>query len=182
MEIQEIISQHHGDTATMYFYHKALQMANGSPIDINDFRYHEKKPSSKEAAIVMLADTVEAAVRSMKDPTPNAIEKFIERLIRGKLEDGQLTESPILICDLDDIVEAFTSVLKGVFHERIEYPKMSVQAQAAMQQLSQVVKKNAESSQKQKEQAESKATGEDPAIQIETASEPEIKRESSEQN
>lgn len=182
VEIQEIISQHHGDTATMYFYHKALQMANGSPIDINDFRYHEKKPSSKEAAIVMLADTVEAAVRSMKDPTPNAIEKFIERLIRGKLEDGQLTESPILICDLDDIVEAFTSVLKGVFHERIEYPKMSVQAQAAMQQLSQVVKKNAESSQKQKEQAESKATGEDPAIQIETASEPEIKSESSEQN
>lgn len=148
VEIQEIISQHHGDTATMFFYHKALQMANGSPIDINDFRYHEKKPSTKEAAIVMLADTVEAAVRSMKDPTPNAIEKFIERLIRGKLEDGQLTESPILICDLDEIVEAFTSVLKGVFHERIEYPKMSVQAQAAMQQLSQVVKKNAETTAK----------------------------------
>lgn len=155
-EIQEIISQHHGDTATMYFYHKALQMANGTPIDINDFRYHESKPTTKESAIVMLADTVEAAVRSMKDPTPAAIEKFIERLIRGKLEDGQLTESPILICDLDDIADAFTSVLKGVFHERIEYPKMSVQAQAAMQQLSQVVRDNARKSAMEKSQAAEK--------------------------
>ena len=94
----------------------------------------------------MLADTVEAAVRSMKDPTPNGIRKFIERLIRNKLEDGQLTDSPILICDLDDIADAFTNVLKGVFHERIEYPKMSVQAQAAMQQLSQVMKENAQAS------------------------------------
>lgn len=145
-EIQEIISQHHGDTATMFFYHKALQMANGSPIDVNDFRYNEKRPQTKEATIVMLADTVEAAVRSMKDPTPNGIRKFIERLIRTKLEDGQLTDSPILICDLDDIADAFTNVLKGVFHERIEYPKMSVQAQAAMQQLSQVMKENARSS------------------------------------
>lgn len=151
VEIQEIISQHHGDTATMFFYHKALQMANGSPIDINDFRYHEKKPSSKEAAIVMLADTVEAAVRSMKDPTPGAIEKFIEQLIRGKLEDGQLTESPILICDLDDIADAFSSVLKGVFHERIEYPKMSVQARAAMEQLSQTVQNNDKRSRQQKD-------------------------------
>ena len=146
IELQDIISQHHGDTATMFFYHKALQMANGSPIDVNDFRYTEKRPQTKEATIVMLADTVEAAVRSMKDPTPNGIRKFIERLIRNKLEDGQLTDSPILICDLDDIADAFTNVLKGVFHERIEYPKMSVQAQAAMQQLSQVMKENAQAS------------------------------------
>lgn len=182
VEIQEIISQHHGDTATMFFYHKALQMANGSPIDINDFRYHEKKPSTKEAAIVMLADTVEAAVRSMKDPTPNAIEKFIERLIRGKLEDGQLTESPILICDLDEIVEAFTSVLKGVFHERIEYPKMSVQAQAAMQQLSQVVKKNAETAAKIKKSEDRKEVAETTVPEAESSSTAEKNVEGSEKH
>lgn len=182
VEIQEIISQHHGDTATMFFYHKALQMANGSPIDINDFRYHEKKPSTKEAAIVMLADTVEAAVRSMKDPTPNAIEKFIERLIRGKLEDGQLTESPILICDLDEIVEAFTSVLKGVFHERIEYPKMSVQAQAAMQQLSQVVKKNAETAAKIKKSEDRNEVAETTVPEAESSSTAEKNVEGSEKH
>lgn len=184
-EIQDIISQHHGDTATMYFYHKALQMANGSPIDINDFRYHEKKPSSKEAAIVMLADTVEAAVRSMKDPTPNAIEKFIERLIRGKLEDGQLTESPILICDLDDIVDAFTSVLKGVFHERIEYPKMTVQAQEAMQQLSQVIRQNAgkQSASNTAEKNETVPSSEKPPLEIKASAVPENPiKEGSEQN
>ena len=90
----------------MFFYHKALQMANGNPIDINDFRYGGPKPQTKEAAIVMMADTIEAAVRSMKDPTPKAIDQFIERLIRGKLEDGQLSDSPLSLRDIDQICEA----------------------------------------------------------------------------
>jgi len=70
----------------------------------------------------MLADTVEAAVRSMLEPTPNAIEEFIERLIRGKLEDGQLSDAPITLSDIDKICLAFSTVLNGIFHERIEYP------------------------------------------------------------
>lgn len=125
LEIQDIIAQHHGDTAAMYFYHKALQMADGTPVDIKDFRYNGRRPSTKEAAIVMIADTVEAAVRSMKNPTLPEIKKFIERLIRGKLEDGQLSDAPILLCDLDEIADALTGVLKGVYHERIEYPPVS---------------------------------------------------------
>ena len=123
-EIQEIILQHHGVTPVMFFYHKALQLSDGQQVDINDFRYAGPKPKTKEAAIVMLADTIEAAVRSMKDPTPKSIDQFIERLIRGKLEDGQLSDSPLSLQDIDHICEAFSGILRGVYHERIEYPTM----------------------------------------------------------
>ena len=127
-EIQTIIMEHHGDTPVMYFYHKALQMADGKPVDIADFRYDGQRPTTKESAIVMLADTIEAAVRSIPDPTPKAIEQFIERLVRGKLEDGQLSNSPLTLRDIDAICEAFCKVLNGVFHERIEYPTVNVPA------------------------------------------------------
>lgn len=125
-EIQRIIVEHHGDTPVMFFYHKALQQANGKPVDVADFRYDGSRPSTKESAIVMLADTIEAAVRSMPDPTPDAIERFIERLVRGKLEDGQLSDSPLTLRDIDGICAAFSKVLSGVFHERIEYPTVAV--------------------------------------------------------
>ena len=126
-EIEKIIVEHHGDTPVMYFYHKALQQADGRPVDIKDFRYDGTRPTIKESAIVMLADTIEAAVRSMPDPTPQHIEEFIEQLVRGKLEDGQLSDSPLTLRDIDKICEAFTTVLIGVFHERIEYPTMDIQ-------------------------------------------------------
>lgn len=130
-EIQEIIVQHHGDTPVMYFYHKALQQADGKPVNVDDFRYDGVRPTTKEAAIVMLADTTEAAVRSMPDPTPQTIAKFIERLVRGKLEDGQLSNSPLTLRDIDGICEAFCTVLNGVFHERIEYPNVQVPKRGA---------------------------------------------------
>jgi len=126
-EIQDIIIEHHGDTPVMYFYHKALQQANGQPVDINDFRYDGHRPHIKESAIIMLADTVEAAVRSMPDPTPKAIEEFIDRLVRGKLEDGQLSHAPVTLADIDKICDAFSAVLNGVFHERIEYPTLTLE-------------------------------------------------------
>lgn len=123
-EVQDIIQQHHGVTPVMFFYHKALQMSDGKPVDINEFRYNGPKPQTKEAAIVMLADTIEAAVRTMKDPTPKAIDQFIERLVRGKLEDGQLSDCPLSLHDIDEICNAFSGILKGVYHERIEYPEV----------------------------------------------------------
>ena len=131
-EVASIILQHHGDTPVMFFYHKALQLSNGNPVDIDEFRYEGPRPDTKESAIVMLADTIEAAVRSMPEPTPKAIAQFIERLVRGKLEDGQLSECPLTLQNIDDICDAFSSVLRGVFHERIEYPevKRHVPAQA----------------------------------------------------
>jgi len=121
-EVLNIILQHHGVTPVMFFYHKALQLSNGTHVDIDEFRYSGPKPNTKEAAIVMLADTIEAAVRSMKEPTPKGIDQFIERLVRGKLEDGQLSESPLSLSDIDKICDAFSGILRGVYHERIEYP------------------------------------------------------------
>lgn len=126
VEIQRIIVEHHGDTPVMFFYHKALQLNDGRKVDIADFRYDGTRPQTKESAIVMLADTIEAAVRSMPSPTPQAIEKFIEKLVKGKLEDGQLSNSPLTLRDIDAICEAFANVLSGVFHERIEYPDVAV--------------------------------------------------------
>ncbi|MBR6569810.1 MAG: HDIG domain-containing protein [Clostridia bacterium] len=126
VEIQQIIAEHHGDTPVMYFYHKALQQADGKAVDVKDFRYSGNRPSTKESAIVMLADTIEAAVRSMSEPTPQAITQFIERLVRGKIEDGQLSNSPLSLHDIDGISDAFINVLRGVFHERIEYPAVHI--------------------------------------------------------
>ncbi|MBR5109590.1 MAG: HDIG domain-containing protein [Clostridia bacterium] len=131
--VQQIIAQHHGNTPVMFFYHKALQQANGNPVDINVFRYDGHPPTTKEAAIVMLCDTIEAAVRTMKTPTPEGIEEFIVKLVRGKLEDGQLSDSPLTLRDIERICAAASQVLVGVFHERIEYPDMDevqVQRQA----------------------------------------------------
>ena len=165
-EIQTIIMEHHGDTPVMYFYHKALQMADGKPVDIADFRYDGQRPTTKESAIVMLADTIEAAVRSIPDPTPKAIEQFIERLVRGKLEDGQLSNSPLTLRDIDAICEAFCKVLNGVFHERIEYPTVNVPARPLVK-----AEKEAEKETKQM-QAEIKAEK-----QAEAEKTPEVKPE-----
>ena len=101
-------------------------------MDIADFRYDGRRPQSKESAIIMLADTVEAAVRSMPDPTPKAIEEFIAKLVRGKIDDGQLNDAPLTLQDISKICRAFTTVLKGVFHERIEYPSISPAAAARL--------------------------------------------------
>ncbi len=125
-EIQDIIIQHHGDTPVMFFYHRACQQADGKPVNINDFRYDGVRPATREAAIIMMADTTEAAVRSMQDPTPQAISSFIEQLVRGKIEDGQLSNSPLTLRDIDGICSAFCKVLNGVFHQRIEYPKADI--------------------------------------------------------
>ena len=121
-EVVRIIQEHHGNTPVMYFYSQALKEANGAPVDVADFRYDANPPATKEGAIVLLCDTIEAAVRSMPNPTPEAIEAFIIKLIRGKLQDGQLSNSPLTLKDIDDICHACATVLNGVFHERIEYP------------------------------------------------------------
>lgn len=121
-EILRIIEEHHGNTPVMYFYTMAVKEANGEYVDPDAFRYSCQPPSTKEGAIVLLSDTIEAAVRSMKDPTPDAIEEFIVKLVRGKLQDGQLSNSPLTLKDLDAICHAAATVLNGVYHERIEYP------------------------------------------------------------
>ena len=93
---------------------------------MDDFRYGGPKPQSPETAIVMLADTVEAAVRSMQEPTPEKIDDLIRKLIREKLEDGQLDECRLTLKDLDTIATAFKNTICGIFHERVEYPDVDL--------------------------------------------------------
>ncbi|MGI6236659.1 MAG: HD family phosphohydrolase [Candidatus Excrementavichristensenella sp.] len=120
----DIIHQHHGDTPVLFFYDKAMKQ--GGEVDLEDYRYAGPKPKSKEAAIVMLADTVEAAARAIPESTPEAISQLIGNLIHSKMEDGQLDECPLTLADLNLIREAFEQVLIGVYHERVEYPKVEL--------------------------------------------------------
>ena len=131
-EIRAIIAEHHGDTPVAYFYHKATQLAEGQPVDIADFRYDGKRPSTIESAVIMLADTVEAAVRTLHEPTPETIRAFIAKLVKGKLEDEQMSNAPLSLNDIAKISDAFSTVLQGVFHERIEYPSISPGAAAQL--------------------------------------------------
>ena len=123
--ILDIIRSHHGDTAVVYFYDKAVKLY-GDKLDPRDYRYSGPRPHSREAAIVMLADAVEAAERSMQNPNPAKMHDLLRKIIRGKMEDGQLDECELTFADLDKIREAFETVLAGVFHERIEYPTIEV--------------------------------------------------------
>ena len=121
-EIIDIIAQHHGDTKVMYFYYQAKE--ENKDINIDDFSYNGEKPQSKEAAIVMMADSTEAAVRSIQNPTRDTIEEMIKKVIAGKLEAGQFSECDINFKDINIIEKAFISTFMGIFHERIEYPDM----------------------------------------------------------
>lgn len=120
-EIVDIIAEHHGTSLMYPLYSRALKQSNGE-VEESAFRYQYSKPKTKEAAIVMLADSVEAASRTIQGKTPEKIEKMINSIIKDRLNDGQLDESPITLADLMKISRAFTKVLSGLYHERIEYP------------------------------------------------------------
>ncbi|HZJ76077.1 MAG TPA: HDIG domain-containing protein [Oscillospiraceae bacterium] len=127
VEIRDFIEQHHGTTLVAYFYHEAKIEGDGIDIDEKDFRYEGPKPQTKETAIVMIADSVEAAVRSLSSPTQEKVEELIEKIIQDKLRDGQLDESNITLKELDKIKKSFLKVILSIFHERIEYPDIDVQ-------------------------------------------------------
>ncbi|UWG96849.1 HDIG domain-containing protein [Dehalobacter sp. DCM] len=119
--IQDIIAQHHGDSTVSFFYHKALEENAEMPEEA--FRYDGPRPQTKEAALVLLADNVEAAVRSQKLNNPGKIEGLVRKIIKEKFDEGQLDQCDLTFKDLDKIAVAFTKVLSGIFHSRIEYPE-----------------------------------------------------------
>ncbi|WP_169712389.1 HD family phosphohydrolase [Clostridium cochlearium] len=121
--IRDIIEQHHGTTLVKYFYITMKNsMENPEEIKEEDFRYPGPKPESKEAAIIMLADSVEAAVRSINDPTKGKIEEMVNNIIKGKLNEGQLDNCDLTLKDIDKIRNSFVKILLGIYHQRIEYP------------------------------------------------------------
>ncbi|MFO7820033.1 MAG: HDIG domain-containing protein [Halanaerobacter sp.] len=123
-DIIDIIKQHHGTSLVSFFYQEAMHDEKYKQVDEDEFRYDGPKPQSKEAALIMLADMVEAAVRSNStaQSNPGRLEKLVRDLIKQKLDSGQLDESDLTLKDLDKIAKSFVNILKGIFHNRIEYP------------------------------------------------------------
>lgn len=120
-EIIDIAKQHHGTTLLKYFYIKAKE--SDPTVKETDFRYPGPKPQTIEAAIISICDSVEAAVRSLQEPTEAKIEEIVASIINDRLTDGQLEECPITLKQLKDIQAAICETLKGIFHSRIQYPE-----------------------------------------------------------
>lgn len=123
-EIVDIINEHHGTSVVAYFYHKAKENIVKEVVSEENFRYSGRRPKTKEAALVMLADSVEAAARTISKPSPGRIEQLIKRIVQSKLDDGQLSESNLTLNDIECIIKSFTQVLSGLYHTRVEYPSV----------------------------------------------------------
>ncbi len=125
LPIQRVIMEHHGNLVQTYFYNKAAQIAeeNGSPApDPEDFRYPWSIPTCKESAIIMLADSCEAAMKSMEIQDIEAGESLIRRIVKTKIDHDQLISSGLSFKDVEDIIQAFLQVYQGQFHKRVRYP------------------------------------------------------------
>lgn len=125
-EVKKIVSEHHGTTLVTYFYVQAKQKQtqDGEPVIERLFRYQGNLPSTKESAIVMLADSCEAAVRSMCEPTREEIAEMVRKIIQGKMDDGQLKMCPLTLGEIHQIEKSFLVTLTGLMHERIRYPAL----------------------------------------------------------
>ncbi|MBS4222477.1 HD family phosphohydrolase [Lederbergia citrea] len=124
-EIVDIAEQHHGTSLLKYFYFKAKKANEG--ISEHDYRYPGPKPQTKENAVISLADSVEAAVRSMANPTPEEIRSLVHAIAQDKLLDGQFNECDLTLKEIELVKETFCETLNGIFHSRIEYPDFKQQ-------------------------------------------------------
>lgn len=144
-DIIDMITQHHGTGLITYFFHRALK-ENGSSVDKvaeENYRYSGPKPQTKEAGIILLADSLEAATRTLTNPTPSRIKSLVKEIIQKNLEKGQLEECDLTLRDLDKIGDSFSRILIGMFHSRVEYP-----GEDLIKKLKEKKKKNANSNKK----------------------------------
>jgi len=123
--IIDIIRQSHGTGLITYFYQKAKNLAGheGKGVDEREFRYPGPKPQTREAGLVLLADHVEAASRTLADPTPARIQGMVQKIINNIFIDGQLDECELTLKNLHEIAKSFNRILAGIYHQRIEYPE-----------------------------------------------------------
>jgi putative nucleotidyltransferase with HDIG domain len=124
-QLYDFIAQHHGTTITRYQYSRALELAgmNKDAVDMDKFRYPGPRPSSREIALLMLADTSEARMRAERPKDEDELHKMIKSVIKDKLELGELDNTQLTLQNLEEIIDSFTSTLRGVYHPRIQYPK-----------------------------------------------------------
>jgi hypothetical protein len=124
--IIDTIQQHHGTSLMRFFYEKAKQQKSDQDVNPDDFRYPGPKPQTREAGLVMLADVVEAASRTLDYPTPARIQGLVQNLINKVFSDGQLDDCELTLRDLHSIAKVFTRILNAIHHHRIEYPDQLV--------------------------------------------------------
>ena len=124
-QLLDFISQHHGTTITRYQYGRALELVgmNKDEVDINKFRYPGPRPSSREIALLMLADTCEARMRAERPKDEAGLHELIKSVVKDKLNIGELDDTQLTLKDLEVIIDSFTSTLRGVYHPRIQYPQ-----------------------------------------------------------
>jgi putative nucleotidyltransferase with HDIG domain len=123
--IMAFIAEHHGTSLMSFFYHKATELAKeegDEEVPETEYRYPGPKPRSKETAILMIADSVEAASRTLDEPKPSRIRSLVRKIIQSKFESGELSDSELTMRDLSIMENAFTQMLLGIFHKRIDYP------------------------------------------------------------
>jgi putative nucleotidyltransferase with HDIG domain len=119
--IIDTTQQHHGTSLISYFYEKAKAVKGEDAVNIDDFRYPGPRPQTREAGLVMLADVVEAASRTLENPTPSRIQGLVQNLINKIFSDGQLDYCELTLKDLHRIARSFNKILNGIHHHRIEY-------------------------------------------------------------
>ena len=120
--LRNFIASHHGTSLMEFFYRRAQEDAENETVDENDFRYPGPRPQTNEQAIVMLADSIEAASRSLDKPTPKKLESLIDSIVASRLADGQLDDSSLTFSDLSTVKETFLGLLSGIYHFRVKYP------------------------------------------------------------
>jgi hypothetical protein len=123
--VKAFIPEHHGTTYITYFLSRARGSDPDGRVDPADYRYPGPRPQSAETAVAMLADSAEAAIRVLPNPTPEAVRNAIEHLVQQKLGSGQLDDAPLTLRDLDRIKREFARVMSGTYHKRIGYPRAS---------------------------------------------------------
>ncbi len=128
------ILQHHGTTLISYFFNKALEEQDEDlhTVKEDDFRYPGPKPQFKEAALLMLADSIEAAARSLDEPTPSRLTSLVRNIIQSKFLDGQLEECDLTLSDMSTIEDTYRRVILGIYHQRIDYPAQTPRLPAAL--------------------------------------------------
>ncbi len=120
--VKAFITEHHGTQRIGFFYEKAKELEPDAELDIAEFTYPGPKPQSKETAIVLLADSVESAARTLQDPTPESIKELVDRIVAAKIDAKQLDRAPITLREISTIKEQFVKVLSGMYHHRLDYP------------------------------------------------------------
>ncbi|MBI2026462.1 MAG: HDIG domain-containing protein [Deltaproteobacteria bacterium] len=140
--VKDAIEQHHGQTVIRFFYRKAVntQDPQMGEIDTEDYRYPGPKPQTREVALIMLADACEAATRVIEKPNPERIQAACEKVVFGFFQDCQLDDSQLTLKDLNKVIQCFTKVLMGIYHQRIKYPAEEVAQQSQAKPPSNVQK------------------------------------------